>query len=151
MNRNRFRKLILITGTTLSVLIAIAFVASARWWFGPPGWPSVCVDKGAVALTLGYRSGWASGVHEGQFARWNSWNLVPDIRVDLEGGKVRIDELGAIGIWIPLYGLFLAVALPTLLVWRLVPRFPDGHCRHCGYNLEGNTSGTCPECGECID
>ena len=22
-----------------------------------------------------------------------------------------------------------------------------GFCRHCGYNLRGNVSGTCPECG----
>jgi hypothetical protein len=24
------------------------------------------------------------------------------------------------------------------------------HCRRCGYNLTGNTSGTCPECGSPI-
>ncbi|MHC4610757.1 MAG: hypothetical protein ACYS7M_10475, partial [Planctomycetota bacterium] len=23
-----------------------------------------------------------------------------------------------------------------------------GHCRSCGYNLQGNTSGICPECGQ---
>jgi len=26
-------------------------------------------------------------------------------------------------------------------------RFPSGHCANCGYNLFGNTSGICPECG----
>jgi hypothetical protein len=25
-----------------------------------------------------------------------------------------------------------------------------GHCRNCGYNLTGNVSGVCPECGERI-
>jgi DNA-directed RNA polymerase subunit RPC12/RpoP len=25
--------------------------------------------------------------------------------------------------------------------------FPPGHCRKCGYNLTGNVSGRCPECG----
>ena len=25
---------------------------------------------------------------------------------------------------------------------------PPGHCLTCGYNLTGNTSGKCPECGE---
>ena len=24
---------------------------------------------------------------------------------------------------------------------------PVGHCTRCGYNLQGNVSGTCPECG----
>jgi hypothetical protein len=29
--------------------------------------------------------------------------------------------------------------------WR---RFVPGHCQKCGYNLTGNVSGVCPECGE---
>jgi hypothetical protein len=28
--------------------------------------------------------------------------------------------------------------------------YPPGHCRRCGYNLHGNRSGRCPECGEPI-
>lgn len=36
----------------------------------------------------------------------------------------------------------------SLLVWLLVRRaYPSGHCRKCGYNLTGNVSGICPECG----
>ena len=27
------------------------------------------------------------------------------------------------------------------------PRWQTGHCKQCGYNLTGNTSGRCPECG----
>ena len=27
---------------------------------------------------------------------------------------------------------------------------PSGHCRNCGYNLKGNESGVCSECGEPI-
>ena len=51
------------------------------------------------------------------------------------------------GFYFPLYAPFLAVLLPTLLVWRFWPKPPKpGHCR-CGYNLTGNTSGVCPECG----
>ncbi len=26
-------------------------------------------------------------------------------------------------------------------------RIAHGHCQQCGYNLTGNTSGVCPECG----
>lgn len=29
-------------------------------------------------------------------------------------------------------------------------RAEPGHCASCGYNLTGNTSGVCPECGETI-
>jgi len=28
--------------------------------------------------------------------------------------------------------------------------YPPGHCRRCGYNLHGNKSGRCPECGKLI-
>ena len=34
-------------------------------------------------------------------------------------------------------------------VIRMRGRKPKpGHCQQCGYNLTGNESGTCPECGE---
>ncbi len=33
------------------------------------------------------------------------------------------------------------------LVSRMKRRHPSGHCQSCGYNLRGNTSGVCSECG----
>ena len=51
-------------------------------------------------------------------------------------------------LFVPLAYVFLVVAIPTLLVWRLAPRFPRGHCRRCGYNLKGLTEARCPECGQ---
>ena len=67
---------------------------------------------------------------------WELWNLWD-----------ALDPIGGQGIFIPLYALFLAVAIPTLFVWRFVPKFPRGHCRRCGYNLKGLTEARCPECG----
>ena len=34
--------------------------------------------------------------------------------------------------------------------WDREQRRKAGCCIHCGYNLTGNTSGTCPECGRPI-
>ncbi|MGQ9649774.1 MAG: hypothetical protein ACUVXJ_06675 [Phycisphaerae bacterium] len=34
--------------------------------------------------------------------------------------------------------------------WYAPVRIPPGHCQKCGYNLTGNVSGVCPECGEKI-
>ncbi len=46
---------------------------------------------------------------------------------------------------------FLVIAVPTAIVfWRDHRRRPPGHCRICGYNLTGNVSGVCPECGTSI-
>lgn len=49
-----------------------------------------------------------------------------------------------IPLWLPLAML----AVPTAILRRRVrPRSQDGHCRACGYNLTGNVSGKCSECG----
>ena len=56
------------------------------------------------------------------------------------------------GISIPLRMPFLMVAIPTaLLWWRDRHRIPSGHCQNCGYDLTGNLSGICPECGVKVD
>ena len=46
---------------------------------------------------------------------------------------------------VPLYPFALVAALIAILCWH---HFPPGHCQKCGYNLTGNVSGICPECGE---
>jgi hypothetical protein len=48
--------------------------------------------------------------------------------------------------------LMLAVFTATILVrfrqqHRKVDRISKGMCSQCGYNLTGNVSGVCPECG----
>ncbi|MDM8005534.1 MAG: hypothetical protein QUV05_05210 [Phycisphaerae bacterium] len=52
---------------------------------------------------------------------------------------------------VPLCIPLLLVVIPTAcLWWRDRRRIPLGHCPKCGYNLTGNVSGVCPECGEAI-
>ena len=40
------------------------------------------------------------------------------------------------------------VAAVLIVGWHRKPR--PGHCRSCGYDLTGNTSGRCPECGATV-
>jgi hypothetical protein len=47
-------------------------------------------------------------------------------------------------LWTPLALLTLVTAA---LWWRERRPFPPGRCATCGYDLTGNVSGRCPECG----
>ncbi len=49
-------------------------------------------------------------------------------------------------LWHTLPGVVIALAVITFLNRRRPSR--PGCCRSCGYDLTGNESGTCPECGE---
>ncbi len=51
------------------------------------------------------------------------------------------------GVWIPLWLIALVVAVSWGIIrWRHRP-IPPGHCTSCGYDLTGNISGVCSECG----
>ena len=59
-----------------------------------------------------------------------------------------LPTLQRIPLWIPL----LLTGVPTLLLFRRSRPLPGPlDCRACGYNLTGNVSGKCPECGEPCD
>ncbi len=47
---------------------------------------------------------------------------------------------------LPLWLLLLVIATPTAFLWWRDRRPLPGHCP-CGYDMTGNVSGTCPECG----
>ena len=53
------------------------------------------------------------------------------------------DWVLAIPLWMPL----IAIAIPTAWLWWRDRRHPSGHCRKCGYDLTGNVTGVCSECG----
>lgn len=128
------RAFILWSGTALCLLIAAAFVVSAFrpiilaipdvGWIAVSGGSVAQANDNSVWLTIALldRSDFPS------LASWNAWYWSP-LRVA------------------PIYSVFLMVAVPTLLVWRFVPKYPRGQCRRCGYDLTGNVSGVCPECG----
>jgi membrane protein implicated in regulation of membrane protease activity len=43
---------------------------------------------------------------------------------------------------------FAIILLILMILWRRMKPRPPGHCQNCGYDLTGNVSGRCPECGE---
>jgi hypothetical protein len=49
-------------------------------------------------------------------------------------------------------GSFLALGTALLACRWIFPQWrPPGHCQRCGYDLTGNVSGRCPECGTPIE
>lgn len=57
----------------------------------------------------------------------------------------------ASSIEMPCWLLMIAAGAPTVFLFLLDRRrIPAGHCKNCGYNLTGNMSGVCPECGSRI-
>ena len=47
----------------------------------------------------------------------------------------------------PTWVFLLVAVIPTVLAWRNLRRPLPGHCRKCGYDLTGNVTGKCSECG----
>lgn len=51
-------------------------------------------------------------------------------------------------IYIPLgLPVVMLAGVSTSVIWKTRKRIPEGHCRQCGYDLTGNESGVCSECG----
>ena len=50
----------------------------------------------------------------------------------------------------PIWIILIIIALPTAYLFYRDRRYPRGHCQGCGYDLTGNVSGVCPECGRAV-
>ena len=149
--RSRARRFLKWPGLVLCVVIVAAWTASSSWGvFGSWG-------RFVFELADGYLTLWDFGSppqdrglhvdlfrHAGQFHHGLGWPIRPGGRT---GGPGAGPRLWGIPFWLPL----VVVLIPTALLWWLDRRrFPPGHCQTCGYNLTGNVSGACPECGHKI-
>ena len=55
------------------------------------------------------------------------------------------------GLLIVLAPLCIVISWRKWREYRKVARVLNHECTECGYNLTGNTSGVCPECGKAVD
>jgi hypothetical protein len=71
---------------------------------------------------------------------------------NLMGPQMRatVLELFDFPFWIPMLILFVPTVYLSHRDWQRWKRVPAGYCPKCRYDLTGNTSGICPECGEQI-
>jgi hypothetical protein len=124
-------------GTVLcAVLVAIGVVS--MWveagWLMPSG-RSVWLWHGNLSTEMA-----PPGMVVGSF-RWTtefSWSFltIPGLQVFPGSWTARM----------PIWSCIAIVAAPTICAWWK-PRRRAGLCGRCRYDLSGNTTGVCPECG----
>lgn len=117
------------------------------WFFAGVLLPTIVLIEGllaAIAFVIVTRQRWPAHV----FVRlW--WRLcligivlVPAGSIAFASTSTNYDLVMNFPLlWVP----FVVIGMVVLVV-RGTP-YPHGCCQHCGYNLTGNLSGTCPECG----
>jgi hypothetical protein len=132
------------TGLALVVLVLMLWAVSSRS-------ESVFGDDGSVAGRFA-----AAYLYQGRFfllwasRRPSDGQLIGFVIPSSTAGftLLKFPDQGGWGLILPLWIVLLTVALPiSFLFWRDRRRIPPHCCQSCGYDLTGNTSGTCPECG----
>jgi hypothetical protein len=87
---------------------------------------------------------------------YTTWTAVESVGLAVSVARTNGWAAGAwMFVWTAIYAgagpaLLYYAARVARLCWRMyapTAPFPPGHCRRCGYNLTGNVSGACPECG----
>ena len=84
---------------------------------------------------------------------WHNWKTTvandPGFLPKYRSITRRAGSLMYISLPLQPFFLFMLIATLVLFCW-LVRRYSPGHCQQCGYDLTGNESGTCPECGTAV-
>ena len=139
---NRFPRVMKWSGLVSCILLVVAWAASVFWPFGYFG-PNVAWVTGNGVILVNLPS---NDSRLNFLERWLSFG--PDDWLGFKRlGFKRPRIYGMKHFIIPYWCILLSIAIPTYLLWRRARTKPVGHCQQCGYNLTGNESGTCPECG----
>ncbi len=134
---------------TVGFLVAIAAYATASYW--SVLWvdggcrPRILIEDGSVQLAL--RAGQSLRDTSGTCRVQPGWSCQrePTFAHSFAGIMISLDPLAS-SVRIPLWVLILVLGLPMAYLWATRPVDPYA-CTTCGYNLTGNVSGNCPECG----
>ena len=123
-----------------SVFLRIGWLDAYRGWGITLRAGSLCAYWGGARQNPSLHGFWADTPLKWDHYREYARDLIPHLPTYSSaywGSQVDVP------LWLP-FGLLL---VPTLTLYRLSRPRPLGHCSSCGYDLTGNVSGRCPECG----
>jgi len=147
---SRVRRILKWTGVGLSLVILTAWAVTLNYdFFLTIGQESALgLSFGGFEVTESANHGFVAtfaGIRE---RKWRGFGIdLPALKtypLDANFPAWDITTL-RIPLWLPL----LLTAIPTAWLWhRDQRRIRPGCCLRCGYDLTGNTSGVCSECGD---
>lgn len=146
--RKRLRSTIKWGGTVLTVLLLVVWLGSA-WWQVPlrqdGSGGAYGLGAGQLLVTWPLRTGaplrgMCVGALELRVSGFSWWFVSRHLPVVVKGSTLHL-------VGVPLWSLALTAGLPSAWLWLRGRRRAPGLCVHCGYDLRGNASGVCPECG----
>ena len=139
MSRSRTRRIAKWMGLVVCGVIAVTWAASLFWQGGGSAGTRGCFwfSQGVVWIAS---ATWDIATDDGR--QWTRIDFAPFWTPSFYANER--DWFIRIPLWLP----FVAVAIPTAWLWRRDRKQPPGHCWKCGYDLTGNVTGVCSECGE---
>ena len=129
----------------VAILFAFALSTQRRFlWGSPSGQYWVELVYGAVYYVYSPHGPFPVFVASGWHVLHYGGDWLDGLQLDFRTRPLAGGRWVSIPLWMP----FLAIGIPTAVMFFLDRRrIPPNHCRKCGYNLTGNVSGVCPECG----
>lgn len=148
--RTRTREIAKWTSATGSLILLAIWILASSWyveyydWTGKTKYCAVFERNGIAVLASTDNS--ITRARNG-----TGWRVHKTDRPETHWPKVRFNSpLKGVSVWIPLWCMILPLLLVSILTWRGKQK-TQPCCPKCEYDLTGNISGVCPECGTSVE
>ena len=160
MRYQRVRRVFKWVVTALSAFLLVVWIVIANlqlaylWRTGQITLANGCFFLHQGTQTINSSSAWVGPMGPDPMvpsrARWGlvlpSWDRT--LWISRQAGSASVSRGVNLDVRVPIWLPLVLSVSPALVLWLWRDRRPGvGWCQECGYNLAGNTSGRCPECG----